>query len=285
VDQARRTFREQLETAWAKNDSLLCVGLDPDLECLPPHLLRKAQPIFAFNRSIVDATADLVCAYKPQIAHYSAVGAEHELERTIQYIHECHPDIPVILDAKRGDIGSTAVMYAREAFERYDADAVTVNPYLGYDALEPFLAHARRGILVLCRTSNPGGRAIQVDSDSKGGNDSDPLYLRIARLGAQEWDEHGNVNFVVGATEPEALARVRAVIGERAILVPGIGAQGGDPEAVVAAGLDSRGTGLVISSSRALLYADDGLQFAEAARDVATRTRREINEARQQIGV
>ena len=283
VDEARRTFREQLDAAWAKNDSLLCVGLDPDLERLPPHLLRRAQPILAFNRAIVDATADLVCAFKPQIAHYSAVGAELELERTIQYIHACHPDIPVILDAKRGDIGSTAVMYAREAFERYDADAVTVNPYLGYDALEPFFAYARRGVLVLCRTSNPGGRAIQGDNDAQVGEDAEPLFLKIARLAAQEWDEHGNVNFVVGATEPEALTKVRGVIGERTMLVPGIGAQGGDPASAVAAGLNSSGTGLVISSSRALLYCDDGHQFADAVRDAASRTRHEINAARERI--
>ncbi|MEJ2130784.1 MAG: orotidine-5'-phosphate decarboxylase [Gammaproteobacteria bacterium] len=279
MDDARRTFREQLEASWAKNDSLLCVGLDPDLERLPAHLLRWPQPIFAFNRAIVDATADLVCAYKPQIAHYSAVGAERELERTIAYIHARHPGIPVILDAKRGDIGSTAVMYAREAFERYDADAVTVNPYLGYDALVPFLAHADRGIFVLCRTSNPGGREIQ------GADEPDALYLKIARLACEEWDENANVSFVVGATEPEAIARVRAVVGERAMLVPGIGTQGGEAGEVVAAGLDSQGTGLVINSARSVIYADDGLHFADAAREVAMRTCREINAARGRIKV
>lgn len=275
MDAARPTFRELLEAAWSANDSLLCVGLDPDLERLPAHLLRRPQPVLAFNRAIVDATADLVCAYKPQIAHYAALGAERELERTIEYIHREHPGIPVILDAKRGDIGSTAVMYARELFERYEADAATVNPYLGHDALEPFLAYERRGVLVLCRTSNPGGRAIQ------GSDGADALYLKIARLAVSEWDVHGNVGFVVGATEPDALAGVRAVIGARTMLVPGIGVQGGEPAAVVASGLNAAGDGLMISSSRGIIYAGEGPNFDAAAREAALRVRREINEARQ----
>lgn len=279
MDAGRRTFREQLEASWDANDSLLCVGLDPDLERLPAHLLRQPQPIFAFNRAIVEATADLVCAYKPQIAHYSAVGAERELELTIEYIHRHHPDIPVILDAKRGDIGTTAAMYARELFERYDADGATVNPYLGYDALAPFLAYERRGIFVLCRTSNPGGRAIQ------GGDDEDALYLKIARLAVSEWDLHGNVMFVVGATDPRALAGVRAVVGERTMLVPGIGAQGAKPADVVAAGLNSTGAGLVISSTRAVIYAGEGLKFAEAVRQAAIQARREITEARRGVSI
>ncbi len=269
-------FVQRLARAWAAADSLLCVGLDPDPARLPQHLAATPRPLFEFGRAIVDATADLVCAFKPQIAYYAAARAEAELEMTIAHIRKHHPAIPVILDAKRGDIGSTAEMYAREAFERYGADAVTVNPYLGSDALAPFLAHADKGVIVLCRTSNPGAREVQ-DLDSGGRT----LYEVIAEKAARDWNANGNVILVVGATYPEELARIRAIVGEMPILVPGVGTQGGDVAAVVANGATADGTGLIISSSRAVLYAGGGEDYAEAARTAAQKLRDEINLCRK----
>ena len=269
-------FVQQLERAWEKNDSLVCVGLDPEIERFPAHVRAMPSPIFQFNRSIIDATADLVCAYKPQFAHYAAYEAEDQLERTIEYIHRAHPGVPVILDAKRGDIGNTAERYAIEAFERYGADAVTVNPYLGGDSLEPFLRHAERGVLVLCRTSNPGGSDLQ-DLPVEGR----PLYQVVAELAARRWNSRGNCLLVVGATYPRELAAVRALVGDMPLLVPGVGAQGGDVEQVVANGRTRSGTGLIISSSRAILYASAGEDFAEAARGVTARLRGEINTSRR----
>ena len=190
-------FTQQLERAWRDNDSLVCVGLDPEIERFPPRIRAEASPIFQFNRAVIDATADLVCAYKPQFAHYAAYEAEDQLERTIEYIHRVHPGVPVILDAKRGDIGHTAERYAIEAFERYGADAVTVNPYLGGDSLEPFLRHTERGVLILCRTSNPGAGDLQ-DLRVEGR----PLYQVVAELAARRWNVHGNCLLVIGATYP-----------------------------------------------------------------------------------
>src|SRR5271170_3123502 len=236
-------FLQQLKAAWARNDSLVCVGLDPELERFPAQLSGHASPIFQFNRAIIDATADLVCAYKPQFAHYAAYEAEDQLERTIEYIHQHHPGIPVILDAKRGDVGSTASRYAIEAFERYGADAVTVNPYLGTDSLEPFLKHADKGILVLCRTSNAGGRDLQ---DLLIGER--PLYQVVAELAAQRWNTRGNCLLVVGDTYPQELAAVRALVADMPLLVPGVGAQGGDVAQAVRAGQTAAGTGLLLSS-------------------------------------
>ena len=269
-------FVQRLERAWAAADTLLCVGLDPDPARLPKNLAAASHPLFEFGRAIVDATADLVCAFKPQIAYYAAARAEAELEMTIAHIRRQHPGIPVILDAKRGDIGSTAEMYAREAFERYQADAVTVNPYLGFDSLAPFLAHADKGVIVLCRTSNPGAREVQ-DLDSKGRK----LYELIAEKAARDWNASGNVLLVVGATYPEELARIRAIVGDMPILVPGVGAQGGDVAAVVANGATAAGTGLIISSSRAVLYAGGGKDYAEAARAAAQKLRDQINRCRK----
>jgi orotidine-5'-phosphate decarboxylase len=268
-------FVQQLEGAWKKNDSLVCVGLDPEIERFPAHIRKEPSPIFQFNRSIIDATADLVCAYKPQFAHYAAYEAEDQLERTIEYIHRVHPGIPVILDAKRGDIGNTAERYAIEAFERYGADAVTVNPYLGGDSLEPFLRHAERGVLILCRTSNPGAGDLQ-DLMIEGR----PLYQVVAELAARRWNSRGNCLLVVGATYPRELAEVRALVGEMPLLVPGVGAQGGDVEQVVASGRTRSGTGLVISSSRAILYASAGEDFARAARAATASLREKINTGR-----
>jgi len=268
-------FTQQLRHAWEKNDSLVCVGLDPEIERFPGHIRAQASPIFHFNRAIIDATADLVCAYKPQFAHYAAYEAEDQLERTIEYIHRAHPGVPVILDAKRGDIGNTAERYAIEAFERYGADAVTVNPYLGGDSLEPFLRHAERGVLVLCRTSNPGASDLQ--DLPVGGR---PLYQVVAELAASRWNSRGNCLLVVGATYPRELAAVRALVGDMPLLVPGVGAQGGDVRQVVANGRTCSGSGLIISSSRAILYASAGEDFAAAARGATARLREEINASR-----
>ena len=270
------TFTEQLATAWQKNNSLLCVGLDPDPAKFPAHLQGKPNAIFEFCAAIVDATADLVCSFKPQIAYFAARRAEDQLEALIEHIHANHPGIPVILDAKRGDIGNTAEQYAIEAFERFKADAVTINPYMGRDSVEPWLAYPDKGVILLCRTSNPGGSDLQF---LKVGEEK--LFERVARLVATEWNTTGQCALVVGATFPAEIARVREIVGDIPLLVPGIGAQGGDIQATVTAGQTSGGktpgVGLMINSSRAILYADKGEGFAQAARKVALDTRDAIN--------
>jgi orotidine-5'-phosphate decarboxylase len=274
---------------------MLCVGLDPDVARFPQTLRGDVNNIEKFCKEIVDATGDLVCAFKPQIAYFAAVGAEKQLENICEYIRARFPDVVLILDAKRGDIGDTAALYAREAFERYGADAVTVNPYLGTDSLEPFLSTPGKGTIVLCRTSNAGSsefQSLQVSGEA--------LYLRVARTAAETWSKIGECALVVGATYPAELAQVRSIVGAMPILVPGIGAQGGDVDAVIRAGASaststsapdsstasqSTGTsatsrrGLVINSSRAILYASDGADFAAAARKVALTTRDAINAA------
>lgn len=270
------SFMAELDDAWRSRDSLLCVGLDPDPARFPDHLAGRGDAIFEFCRAIVDATADLVCSFKPQIAYFAAHRAEDQLERLIAYVHQRHPGLPVILDAKRGDIGSTAQMYAVEAFERYGADAVTVNPYLGRDSIEPFLAYRDRGVILLCRTSNRGGSDLQSLKVDRG-QGGELLYERVARLVAEEWNEYGQCALVVGATFPDEIRRVRQLVGDLPLLVPGIGAQGGDIEATVKAGRSAAGTGLMISSSRAILYAGSGIDFAEAARRAAREARDEIN--------
>jgi orotidine-5'-phosphate decarboxylase len=270
------SFIDKLTRAWAHSDSLACVGLDPEIERFPRHILAEASPIFQFNKAVIDATADLVCCYKPQFAHYAAYEAEDQLERTIEYIHKSYPHIPVILDAKRGDVGNTAERYAIEAFERYGADAVTVNPYLGGDALEPFLKHADRGVVILCRTSNPGAGELQdllVDGRK--------LYQVVAQLAAQRWNARGNCLLVVGATYARELAEVRALVCDMPRLVPGVGAQGGDVAQVTAQGQTRAGTGLIISSSRGILYAASGADFAQAARAATEKLRAQINTGRQ----
>jgi orotidine-5'-phosphate decarboxylase len=272
-------FTQQLADIWDRNNSLVCVGLDPEIERLPASIAAEASPIFQFNKAIIDATADLVCAYKPQFAHYAAYEAEDQLERTIEYIHRNHPGVPVILDSKRGDVGNTAERYALEAFERYHADAVTVNPYLGGDSLEPFLKHADKGVIILCRTSNPGARDIQ---DLQVGAGSRKLYHVIAELAATKWNSRGNCMLVVGATYPKELAEIREIVGDLPFLVPGVGAQGGDVAQAVQNGRTKNGTGLVISSSRAILYASSGADFASAARSAALTLRDQINAARRQ---
>ncbi len=244
---------------------MLCVGLDPDPTRFPEMVDGS---VFDFCMAIVDATADTVCAFKPQIAYFAANGAERELERICAAIRDRHPDVLLVLDAKRGDIGSTAQQYAHEAFDRYGAHVVTVNPYLGTDSVEPFLRHPDGGVFVLCRTSNPGSGDFQSLSV-----DGEPLYLHVARRVATEWNEIGDCGLVVGATYPAELSEVRAIVGDLPLLVPGIGAQGGDVRSTVEAGVDSTGFGMVINSSRAILYASSGPEFAEAARAEAVATR------------
>lgn len=268
------SFTAKLAAAWTSQQSLLCVGLDPDLNKLPAALKDRPDGVLAFCTAIVDATADAACAFKPQIAYFSALRAEDQLEDLCAYIRERYPHIPVVLDAKRGDIGATAEQYAREAFERYGADAVTVNPYMGFDSVAPYLEWNDKGVIILCRTSNAGGsdlQFLQVEGRS--------LYLHVADLVANKWNRNGQCGLVVGATFPQELAQVRQVVGDMPLLVPGIGAQGGDVQATVNAGKTANGAGMMINSSRAILYAkpDAGEEFMQAARRVALQTRDEIN--------
>jgi orotidine-5'-phosphate decarboxylase len=266
-------FMTALRAAWQRRNSLLCVGLDPDPARFPAHLRQRPDAILEFCKGIVDATADLVCCFKPQIAYFAAQRAEDQLEDLIAHIHQRHPDTPVILDAKRGDIGSTATQYAVEAFGRFRADAITVNPYMGRDSVEPYLEYADKGVILLCRTSNPGGSDLQF-LDVGGG---ERLYERVARLVAGDWNASGNCGLVVGATFPDEIARVRRIVGDMPLLVPGIGAQGGDIAATMQAGRSADGTGLMINSSRAILYAGSGEDYATGARRVALDTRDAIN--------
>jgi len=272
------TFNQQLQSAWASQGSMLCVGFDPDPLRLPASLQGKPEGIFEFCREIADATADVVCAFKPQFAYFASQRAEAQLEKLIRHLKDQYPHIPVILDSKRGDIGSTADHYALEAFERYGADAVTVNPYMGFDTIEPYLKHQGKGVIVLCRTSNPGGSDLQFLNISPQG---EPLYLHLAKLAATQWNGSGQIGLVVGATFPEEISKVRAVVGDMPLLIPGIGAQGGDIEATVKAGSvrGKPGTGMIINSSRAILYASSGNDFAQAARKVAQATRDALNRA------
>jgi len=268
------TFIDKLSAAWQTQNSQLCIGLDPDPAKFPAHLQGKPEAILTFCKEIVDATADTACSFKPQIAYFAALRAEDQLEALCAYLRERYPHIPIVLDAKRGDIGATAEQYAREAFERYGADAVTVNPYMGFDSVQPYLEWKDRGVIVLCRTSNPGGSDLQfLEVDGK------PLYQHVAGLVANKWSTNGQCGLVVGATFPAELAQVRAIVGDMPLLIPGIGAQGGDIKATVEAGRTANGTGMMINSSRAILYAKttEGEHFAQAARRVALETRDAIN--------
>ncbi len=266
-------FSELLRRRWETSGSLLCVGLDPDPDRIPVAFGVGRAGVLRFCEEIVAATAEFACAFKPQVAYFAAIGAEAELETLCRGIRERHPDVPIILDAKRGDIGDTARMYAREAFDRYGAHAVTVNPWMGTDTIEPFLAHPGGAAIVLCRTSNPGSSELQSCEV-----DGSPLYEHVARTAADRWSAMGDVSLVVGATWPDELARVRALTGDMTLLVPGVGAQGGDPGEVVRRGRNSRGTGLVVNSSRAILYASPDDPAAGAAR-VARETRDALNAA------
>ena len=266
-------YAQKLAAAWKATNSLVCVGLDPEPKKFPDQFRDAPGGIFEFNKAIIDATRDLACAYKPQFAHYAAHAAENQLEHTIDYIKATAPNAIVILDSKRGDIGSTAEQYAQEAFERYGADAVTVNPYLGRDSVEPFLKHADKGVIILCRTSNPGAKDFQDLNVGPGRK----LFQHVAETVAKEWNGNGNCMLVVGATYPEELADIRARVGDVPFLVPGVGAQGGDVAKVKQVGKTAAGTGLVISSSRAILYASSGEDFAVAARKATLELRDSIN--------
>lgn len=263
-------FHDKLNRAWSGADSMLCVGLDPDPSKMPESL-SGSDAVFRFCADIVDATADLVCAFKPQIAYFASIGAEAQLERLCEHIGSKHPDVVLILDAKRGDIGPTAERYAEEAFVRYGADAVTVNPYLGSDTLEPFFAHDGKGVIVLCRTSNPGSADFQSLETAEG-----PVFAQVARRAASDWSRRGDVALVVGATYPEELSVVRSIVGDMPLLVPGIGAQGGDVEATVRSGRNTSGYGMMINSSRAIIYASPDDNFAAAARAAALNVRDQI---------
>jgi orotidine-5'-phosphate decarboxylase len=281
------SFVSSLHAAWRRSNSLLCVGLDPDPARMPAPLRGRADAAFDFCRAIVDATAGHACAFKPQIAYFASQRAEDQLEALIDHVHRRHPGVPVILDSKRGDIGSTAEHYAREAFERYRADAVTLSPYMGFDSIEPYLAYPGRGAILLCRTSNPGGsdlQALQVAADPALGAPAERLYERVARLASGPWNRaSGELGLVVGATFPGELRRVRALAGTLPLLVPGIGAQGGDIDAAVAAGATPDGFGMVVNSSRAILYASEGEDFAEAAAAAALATSDALRAARRRL--
>jgi len=272
-------FLQKLDAAVTKNDSLLCVGLDADFDRLPEHLKNSATPLFDFNKAIIDATADLACAFKPNTAFYESRGAAgiEELKQTCDYINEKYPDIPIIVDLKRADIGNTNKHYAIFAFDYLGAGAVTVHPWLGREAVQPFLDRKDKGIIVLCRNSNAGAgefQDLQVDGR--------PLYMHVAENVAKQWNANGNCLLVVGATYPEEMAKVRQLVGDDMVfLVPGLGAQGGDAEAVIKAGKNPAGRGLIINSARAILYASSGQDFAKAARAKATETRDTINKYRE----
>ena len=268
------SFIEQLNTAWQHTESLVCVGLDPDLKKLPSAVRDSTAPIYEFNRRIIDLTAEHCCCFKPQIAYYAAYAAESQLEKTIRYIKDNYPGHPVILDAKRGDIGATAGMYALEAYSRYGADAVTVNPYMGGDTLLPFLEYAEKGVVVLCRTSNAGSSEFQA-LDCEGMS----LAHRVARQ-ALGWNKHGNIMLVTGATYPEEIGEIRSIVGDMPLLVPGVGAQGGGLRGVLKNGLTADKTGLMINSSRGIIYASNGDDFAEAAGEAARQLKDEINAVR-----
>ena len=277
------TFSDMLRTAERQNSSMLCVGLDPEPSRFPDKLKGDASRIYDFCAAIVDATADLVIAFKPQIAYFAAHRAEDQLERLMAHIRRAAPQVPIILDAKRGDIGSTAEQYAKEAFERYGADAVTLSPFMGFDSVAPYLKYHDKGAFLLCRTSNPGGDDLQ--NQRLASIEGQPLlYEHIARLAQGLWNLNGQLGLVVGATYPGEIERVRALAPRLPLLIPGVGAQGGDALATVKAGW--RGANgetlapIVVNSSRAILYASSAADFAEAARREATRTRDLLQAAR-----
>lgn len=270
------TFLDQLRTAERQNGSLLCVGLDPEPAKFPMHLRGDASKIYDFCAAIVDATADLVISFKPQIAYFAAHGAEAQLEKLMAHMRRTAPQVPIILDAKRGDIGSTAEQYAKEAFERYGADAVTLSPFMGFDSIQPYLKYHGKGAFLLCRTSNPGGDDLQPQHlrDVAG---QPRLYEHIASLAQGPWNLNGQLGLVVGATYPQEIERVRELAPSLPLLIPGVGAQGGDALATVRAGLrtaQGQTTGaIVVNSSRAILYASAAEDYAQAARNEAVRTR------------
>ncbi len=277
-------FINLLAQVQSQNDSLLCVGLDPEPSKFPGAWKGQPDRIYDFCAAIVDATKDLVCAFKPQIAYFAAHRAEDQLERLMAHMRRVAPQVPVILDAKRGDIGSTAEQYAHEAFDRYQADAVTLSPFMGFDTMQPFLKYPGKGVILLCRTSNPGGSDLQNLrlADVEG---QPRVYEHIAKQAQGPWNTNGQMGLVVGATFPEEIARVRELAPTLPLLIPGVGAQGGDAAATVKAGLKTDASGaitgtIIVNSSRAVLYASSGEDFASAARQAAQATRLALNAAR-----
>ena len=272
------TFIEMLQGAQGRNGSMLCVGLDPEPTRFPGAMKGDASKIFDFCARIADATADLVIAFKPQIAYFAAHRAEAQLEKLMAHLRSAHPQVPVILDAKRGDIGSTAEQYAREAFERYGADAVTLSPFMGFDSVQPYLKYEGKGAFLLCRTSNPGGDDLQ--NQRLASVPGEPLlYEHIASLAQGPWNLNGQLGLVVGATYPAEIERVRQIAPTVPLLIPGVGAQGGDAVATVKAGW-REGASIIVNSSRAILYASQGDDYAQAARAVALQTRDTLEAAK-----
>lgn len=271
------TFQQKLDAIIIKNNSLVCVGLDSDINKLPEYLKTVEHPQFEFNKKVIDATHEYVCAYKPNSAFYEATGIKgiEELKMTFDYINNTYPEIVTILDAKRADIGNTNEGYVKFVYEYLKADSVTLQPYLGGEALKPFLDNIDKGCIILCRTSNPGAGEFQDLTV-----DAEPLYKRVARQVAVTWNSNNNCLLVVGATYPEELAEVREVVGDMTLLIPGIGAQGGDIEKTVRAGINSKKAGMIINSSRGIIFAGSGTDFAEKAKEETIKLRDEINQSR-----
>jgi len=270
-------FTEKINKVIKNNNSLLCIGLDTDINKIPKHLLKEKDPVFAFNQAIIDSTFDLVCAYKPNMAFYEAMGIKgfESLKRTVDYLRTKYPHISTICDAKRGDIGSTAQMYAKSAFDYFGFDSITINPYLGTDSVEPFLEYKDKGIIILCRTSNKG--ALDFQSLETGG---EMMYIKVAKK-ILEWNKkYGNCAMVVGATWPEEIKKIRELDGEIPLLVPGVGTQGGDLEKTIKYGINSKKSGLIINVSRAIIYASSGINFAKEAKRKAFELNSEINKYR-----
>jgi|SRR5579859_5856362 len=270
-------IQQKLTTIIQKNNSLVCVGLDSDFEKLPEHIKTVENPQFTFNKKIIDATNDVVCAYKPNSAFYEALGDRGitQLKMTCDYIKKTYPEIFLILDAKRADIGNTNQGYLEYAFNYLEADAITLHPYLGSEALKPFLDRTDKGSIILCRTSNPGAGEFQdlLIYD-------EPLYKYVCKKVVNEWNKNNNCMLVVGATYPKEIAELRKLAGEMTFLVPGIGAQGGDIEQTVKGGINSQKAGMIINSSRGIIFASTGEDFAEKAREETVKLREEINKYR-----
>ena len=285
------SFQEKLDLIAIKNNSLVCVGLDSDADQLPQFLQEKENAQFEFNKAIIDATYDLVCAYKPNAAFYEALGAAGitQLKMTCDYLTNTYPEIPIILDAKRADIGNTNNGYIRFAYEYLQVDAITLHPYLGSEALKPFLDRKEKGAIILCRTSNPGAGELQDllvipnsfrDPQVQHDDNIKPLYKIVAEKVIKNWNKYGNCMMVIGATYPEEMVEIRKMTNDMTFLVPGVGAQGGDIEKILTAGLTTKKLGLIINSSRGIIFASAGQDFAEKAREKTKKLKDEINRYR-----